>query len=84
MSEKDLSDLCLFWRLAGFHMYVYNDGMNTLEYIGSFRLIFIFCWYRVDLQCRASGVEHGDSVIHIHISILFKILFQYRLLQNTE
>ena len=28
-----------------------------------------------------SGVQQSDSVIHIHISILFQILFPYRLLQ---
>ena len=37
-----------------------------------------------------SGVQHNDSVIHIsthiyvYISILFPILFPYRLLQNIE
>ena len=32
----------------------------------------------------ASGVQQSDPVIHIHISILFQILFPYRLLQNIE
>ena len=31
-----------------------------------------------------SGVQQSDSVIHIHISPLFQILFPYRLLQNIE
>ena len=31
-----------------------------------------------------SGVQQGNSVMHIHISILFCILFPYRLLQNIE
>ena len=31
-----------------------------------------------------SGVEQSDSVLHIHITILFQILFPYRLLQNIE
>ena len=26
-----------------------------------------------------SGVQQSDSVIHIHVSILFQILFPYRL-----
>ena len=30
------------------------------------------------------GVQHSDSVIHIHVSILFQILFPFRLLQNIE
>ena len=31
-----------------------------------------------------SGVQQRDSVIHIHVSILFKITFPFSLLQNTE
>lgn len=32
----------------------------------------------------ASGVQHGESVIHTRISILFQSLFPYSLLQNIE
>ena len=33
-----------------------------------------------------SGVQQSDSVIHIYVymSILFQVLFPYRLLQNIE
>ena len=31
-----------------------------------------------------SGVWQSDSVIHIHVSILFHILFPLRLLYNVE
>ena len=31
-----------------------------------------------------SGVQQTESVIHIHISTLFQILFPYRSLQSTE
>ena len=31
-----------------------------------------------------SGVQQSDSVIHIHGSILFQILFPFRLLQSIE
>ena len=31
-----------------------------------------------------AGVQQSDSVIHIHISILFQVLFPFRLLQNIE
>ena len=31
-----------------------------------------------------SGVQQRDSVINIHVSILFKIFFPFSLLQNTE
>ena len=31
-----------------------------------------------------SGVQQSDSVIHIHVSILLKILFPFRLLHNSE
>ena len=31
-----------------------------------------------------SGVQQSDSVIHMHVSILFQILFPFRLFQNIE
>ena len=31
-----------------------------------------------------SGVEQSDSVIHMHVSILFQVLFPFRLLHNIE
>ena len=31
-----------------------------------------------------TGVQQSNSVIHIRVSILFQILFPFRLLQNTE
>ena len=31
-----------------------------------------------------SSVQQSDSVIHIHVLILFQIFFPFRLLQNTE
>ena len=31
-----------------------------------------------------SGVQQSDSVIHIHVSILLKIIFPFRLLHNIE
>ena len=31
-----------------------------------------------------SGVQQSDSVINVHVSILFQILFPFRLLQSTE
>ena len=31
-----------------------------------------------------SGIQQSDSVIHIHVSILFQILFPFRLLQSIE
>ena len=31
-----------------------------------------------------SGVQQSESVIHIHVSVLFQILFPFRLLCNIE
>ena len=31
-----------------------------------------------------SGVQKSDSVIHIHVSIRFQIIFPFRLLQSFE
>ena len=50
-----------------------------------FNLIFILYWSIVDLQCCVSfRCTESDSVIHTPISILFQILFPYRLLRNIE
>ena len=50
-----------------------------------FKFYFILYWSIVDLQCvLVSGVQQGDSVIHIHISFFFQIPFPCKLLQNTE
>ena len=38
----------------------------------------------VELIYNVSGVQESDSVIHIHIFILFQIFFSYRLSQNIE
>ena len=47
---------------------------------------FFFCTYKifyqsiVDLQCYVvSGIQQSDSVICIHVFILFQIFFSYRL-----
>ena len=38
----------------------------------------------IDNVVLVSGVQQGDSVICIHVSILFQILFPFRVLQSTE
>ena len=52
-----------------------------------FNLIFILYWSIVDLKCCVSlGVQQSESVIHIHISILFQILSRigyYRILSRV-
>ena len=46
-----------------------------------FFLIGIQLIYNVVL---VSGVQQNDSIIHIHISILFQIIFPFRLLQSIK
>ena len=31
-----------------------------------------------------SGVQQSDSVLHVHVSILFQIIFPFRLLHNID
>ena len=38
----------------------------------------------IDNVVLVSGVQQSDSVTHIRVSILFQILFPFRLLQNIE
>ena len=41
-------------------------------------------WKMTNKVVLVSDVQQSDSVIHIHVSILFKILYPIRLLQNVE
>ena len=42
-----------------------------------------FNWSIVDFVL-ASGVQQSDSIIHIHVPILFQIFFLFSLLHNIE
>ena len=58
------------------------DGESRLYF-----LIFIFFWSIVTpKECCVivSGIQQSDSGIHIHVFILFQILFSFGLLQNIE
>ena len=46
--------------------------------------IYLSIYIVVQLIYNVSGVQQSDSVIHVHVSILFQILFPFRLLHNTE
>ena len=55
------------------------------QWLGLFFLIFILYGGIVDEQsCVSFRCTAKWTVIHIHVSILFQILFPFRLLQNTE
>ena len=45
---------------------------------------FILEYHCMEYIVLVSGVQQNDSIIHIHVSILFEILFPFRLLQNIE
>ena len=49
-----------------------------------FKFLFYIGVYFIYNFLLASGVQQSDSVIHIHISILFQSIFPFRLLQNVE
>ena len=40
--------------------------------------------FRSNNVVLVSGVQENDLVIHIHVSILFQVLFPFRLLQSIE
>ena len=68
-----------FWRGFWTPKKVVTQG----KYILFFKLIFIGVQliYNVVL---VSAVQQSESVIHLHISILFQILFPHRLLKSIE
>ena len=68
------------------HINIQRRKINFRLSFFLFKLNFKFCigvWLIYNVMF-VSGVQQSDSVIHIHISILFQILFSYRLLQNFE
>ena len=44
-----------------------------------FKFLFYIGEQLINNVVLVSGVQQSDSVIHIHVSILFQILFPYRL-----
>ena len=62
---------------------------RTLFDINHSKIFFLNFLFYIGVQLinnvvLVSGVQQSDSVIHIHVSILFQILFPIRLLQNIE
>ena len=50
-----------------------------------FCFVFNFYWSIADLQCCVvSDVQKSESIIHIYMSILFQVIFPFRLFQNIE
>ena len=50
--------------------------------------LFFFLFFYIEIQLinnvRVSGVQQSDSVLHIHVSVIFQILFPFRLLQYIK
>ena len=90
MNEPLLSCfLVLLLRNAGFSrccrmsFYSVNDRAWAMLFIYLLKnLLFYIGVELVNTVVLVSGVQQSDSVIHIHISILFQIIFPYRLLQS--
>ena len=62
-----------------------NRIRNNLNFL--FGLLKMLYYVGVSLNNKVvvvSSVQQSDSVIHINVSILFQILFPFRLLQNME
>ena len=62
------------------------DVIKVHDLLTLFFLTFLFYTgvYLINNVMLASGIQQSDSVIHIHVSILFQIIFPIRLLQNIE
>ena len=57
---------------------------NFLFYIGVQVINNVVLVSGVQQSVLVSGVQQSNSVTHIHVSILFQILFPFRLLHNIE
>ena len=65
-----------------------NFYLNIFQWVWSLYfslkfLPYIGLWL-IDNVVLVSDIYHSDSVIFIHISVLFLVLFPFRLLQNIE
>ena len=84
---------CLPFSCVAPHLYLYGYlfvlfcfNLNFWHTVLFYFLTFLFC-IRVQLinnVVLVSDVQQSDSIILIHVSILFQILFLIRLLQNIE
>ena len=65
-----------------------SSDLMSLESKRQFLLLFLTFYFTLEYSWLkmliVSGVQHSDSVIHIHVSINFLILFPFRLLSNIE
>ena len=66
---------------------VFNVYLILFNQLGNFFLNFIgvqlICVVK-HKQCCVSGIQQSESIVHIHIFILFQVLFSYSLSQNIE
>ena len=63
-------------------------AFRIIFFFQSFKIFWIFIFNIILLYpglwlMLVSGVQQRDSVIHIHVSILFQIIFLYRLSQSS-
>ena len=66
------------------HIWCPRHSFILLLIFTFFKLLLLY-WTIVDYQAvLVSGVQQSDSVMHIPISVLFQIPFQFRLLHNIE
>ena len=64
-----------------------TKGQTQTEWLSLVTLCLFFIFIGIELMNNVvliSGVCQTDTVIHIYVSILFQILFPFRLLQNIE
>ena len=49
-----------------------------------FEFLFYIGVQMINNAVLVSSVQQSDSFIHVHVSILFQILFPFKLLQNIK
>ena len=66
--------------ICGF--FVCSLSYKDINYYYLKNFLFYIGVYLINNAVLVSGEQQSDSVTHIHVSILFQILFPFRLLQN--
>ena len=75
MARQTIQSVSEVTEQLGFFVFIFLIKKLKQFYIGV---------YLINSVMLVSGVQQSDSIIHIHVSSLFQIIFPFRLLQSTE
>ena len=82
--HQSITDIIIIKNKVVFIKCLLCAGHCCKQFICIFLISNILYWAVLIYNVLVSGLQQSDSVIQIHMSILFQILFPVRLLQNIK